>query len=66
MTEDSVAVIGCDADGAEAGVKVIGPSLLRPQAVPPTPDRPRELHGGIAVVPGWPQHLGVLALVAPS
>ena len=66
MTEDSAGVIGCDADGAEAGVEVIGPSLLRSRAVPPTPDGPRKLQCGIAVALGWPQHHGVLVLVAPS
>ena len=66
MTEDSAAVIGCDADGTEAGAEIIGPFLLRSQAVPPTPDGSRKLYCGIAVAPGWSQHLGVLAQVAPS
>jgi hypothetical protein len=66
MTDDPAVVLASDSGSAEAGAGGIGPSVLRPQAVPPAPDRPHRLHGGIAVVPGWPHHLGALALVAPS
>jgi hypothetical protein len=64
MTEDSAGV-ACGATGAEAGVEVIGPSLLRSQPAPSAPGGPRELYGRIAVLPGWPEHLGLLALVVP-
>lgn len=66
MTEDSAGVIACDAAGAEAGMELPEQSLLPSQTVPPAPGGPREPYGGIAVVPGWPEHPGVLALVTPS